>query len=217
MWGTRGNGADVIAHYPGFLNENTGDYIGWGLWASRKQFPLDPTTLAGADLVRLAGEMTRNWHANFRKLIQMSDPATMLNLNVRTSVPVPPWESSNVTLLGDAIHTMTPGRGAGANTALRDSALLLKRLTEVCRSGKPLFQAIHEYEVEMLRYSTKAVLESRKQMDANDMIHKPILGRIQLAAMRAGMRFVDAVPALKRRVTESLKRSRAADHSVAKS
>ena len=160
-----GNNADVIAQWPGFLNEHTGDYIGWGLWASRRQFPVDPKTLSRADLIRLAGDVTRKWHPNFRKLIQMTDPATMLALNVRTSVPVPPWESSNVTLLGDAIHTMTPGRGAGANTAQRDAVLLLKRLTEV-HHGKPLVEAIHEYEAEMLRYSTKAVLESRKQMNA---------------------------------------------------
>jgi 2-polyprenyl-6-methoxyphenol hydroxylase-like FAD-dependent oxidoreductase len=114
-------------------------------------------------------------------------------------------------LLGDAIHTMTPGRGAGANTALRDAALLCKTLTEVQRGREPLVDAIHDYEVEMLRYSTEAVLESRKQMNANDMIHKPIVGRIQLAAMRSGMRVVNAVPALKRRITEKVLRVRAAN------
>ena len=45
-----------------------------------------------------------------------------------------------------------------------------------------------------------------------NMIHKPVLGRIQLTAMRTGMRVVNAVPVLKRRVTESVKRSRAADN-----
>jgi|SRR5579859_3027921 len=55
----------------------------------------------------------------------------MLSINVRTSVPVSPWESSNVTLLGDSIHTMTPGRGAGANTALRDAALPLNKLKAI--------------------------------------------------------------------------------------
>ena len=32
---------NVIARWPGFVNEHTGDYIGWALWASRKQFPAD--------------------------------------------------------------------------------------------------------------------------------------------------------------------------------
>jgi hypothetical protein len=66
-----------------------------------------------------------------------------------------------------------------------------------------LIEALHQYEVEMLKYSSQAVLESRKQMDAADIIHRPVLGRIQLAVMRAGMRFVNAVPALKRRMIES--------------
>jgi 2-polyprenyl-6-methoxyphenol hydroxylase-like FAD-dependent oxidoreductase len=44
---------------------------------------------------------------------------------------VPAWKNSNVTLVGDAIHTMTPGQGAGANTSLRDAMLLRRALTSV--------------------------------------------------------------------------------------
>jgi 2-polyprenyl-6-methoxyphenol hydroxylase-like FAD-dependent oxidoreductase len=202
---------DGIALGQALLNEYPQDAIGWGLWASHKQFPVDPKHLAGPELVRLALEMTRHWHPNLRKLIQLTDPTAVTYINVRTSVPVSPWESSNVTLLGDAIHTMTPGRGAGANTALRDAALLRKTLMEVSEGRKPMTAAIHEYEVEMLRYSTEAVLESRKQMNDEDMIHKPILGRIQLAVMRTTMRLLNAIPPLKRRVLESVMRVRAAN------
>jgi hypothetical protein len=63
----------------------------------------------------------------------------------------------------------------------------------------------------MLRYSTEAVLKSRKQMNAGDLIHKPVLGRMQLAAMRGGMRLVNAVPPLKRRITDSVLRVRGAN------
>jgi 2-polyprenyl-6-methoxyphenol hydroxylase-like FAD-dependent oxidoreductase len=168
-------------------------------------------TLSGTDLVILAKEMTEKWHSDFRKLIQMTDPASMHALNIRTSVPVAPWETSNVTLLGDAIHTMTPGKGAGANTALRDAVLLLKRLLEVSRGEKPPLQAFHEYESEMLQYSSKLVLESRQQMNEKDAIHKPIIGGLQLSVIRAAMRVVDSVPMLKRRVTDKVKRSRAAE------
>jgi 2-polyprenyl-6-methoxyphenol hydroxylase-like FAD-dependent oxidoreductase len=206
--------AGIIANWPGFLNEDTEDYISWGLWASRRQFPADPRGMQGADLLRLANDLTKHWHPNFRKLIELTEPSTMLSINVRTSVPVSPWESSNVTLLGDAIHTMTPGRGAGANTALRDAALLLRKLTEVRRGGKSLVGAIHEYETEMLRYSSKEVLESRKNMNAKDVIHKPVIGRIQLGVMRLAMRVVETVPPLKRRVTASIRRRRAAEPAM---
>ena len=205
---------DNIAQWSGFETENPDDYIGWGLWASRKQFAVDPMKLAGGDLVALAEAMTKDWHPNFRKLIQMTDPASMHALNIRTSIPVALWEASNVTLLGDAIHTMTPGKGAGANTALRDAALLLKRLIEVSHGEKSLVQAFHEYEIEMLRYSSKAVIESRKQMNENDAIHKPFIGGLQLGLMRTAMRVIHSVPMLKRRVTDSMKRSRATEGNV---
>jgi 2-polyprenyl-6-methoxyphenol hydroxylase-like FAD-dependent oxidoreductase len=64
--------------------------------------------------------------------------------------------SSNVTLLGDAIHTMTPSRGVGSNTAPRDAALLCSRLIEVRDERASVIEAIHEYEVKMMRYSTEA-------------------------------------------------------------
>jgi 2-polyprenyl-6-methoxyphenol hydroxylase-like FAD-dependent oxidoreductase len=152
--------------------------------------------------------MTKHWHPNLRRLIELTDPTTVFRVNIRTSVPVSPWETSNVTLLGDAIHTMTPGRGVGANTALRDAALLCKRLTEVRDGKKPLIEALHEYEGEMLLYSAEAVLESRKQMDARSVSHWPVLGRIHLAATRTAMRLVNAVPAFKRRMLESETRLR---------
>jgi 2-polyprenyl-6-methoxyphenol hydroxylase-like FAD-dependent oxidoreductase len=193
------------------VKENAEDYMSWGLWASFKQFPKDPAHLAGPELLAIAKQMTQGWHPNMRRLIELTDPSSAQSINIRTSVPVAPWESSNVTLLGDAIHTMTPGRGAGANTALRDASLLCQALIEASAGRMPLIEAIHEYEAEMLRYSTEAVRESRKQMDAGDLIHKPILGRIQLAAMRGMMRIVNAVPALRRRMTESIMRVRAAN------
>jgi 2-polyprenyl-6-methoxyphenol hydroxylase-like FAD-dependent oxidoreductase len=158
-----------------------------------------------------------------RRLIDLTDPSTVFPVNIRTSVPLEPWETSNVTLLGDAVHTMTPGRGVGANTALRDAALLCKKLIEVRDQLKPernpelkpLIQALHEYEVEMLTYSRDAVLESRKQMDARSISHKPVLGRMQLAMARAGMRLVNAVPLLKRKMLEHQMRLRKVDQAKA--
>jgi 2-polyprenyl-6-methoxyphenol hydroxylase-like FAD-dependent oxidoreductase len=51
------------------------------------------------------------------------------------------WRFGNVTLLGDAIHTMSPSRGEGANTALRDAALLRALLVDVAAGRIPLVEA----------------------------------------------------------------------------
>ena len=101
-----------------------------------------------------------------------------------------------------------PGRGAGANTALRDAALLCETLVAVHQGRAPLVPAIHRYEAEMLRYSSEAVVASRKQMNAKDPIHKPVAGGLQLAAMRAVMRLINAAPPVKRHIIRKIMRVR---------
>jgi hypothetical protein len=48
-----------------------------------------------------------------------------------------------------------------------------------------------------------AVAESRKQFDASGAIHRPVVGRVALGAMRAGLRVVNNVPLLKRPMIEA--------------
>jgi len=196
------------ARWPDFVEALDEDSIGWGLWGAQQNFPRDPAGLSGEQLRELGLEITRDWHPHLRALIRMTAPSTIHDVKMRTSVPLTPWTSSNVTLLGDAVHTMTPGRGAGANTALRDAALLGRMLVEADQGRKPLLEAIQAYEVEMLRYSTEAVQESKKQMDAGDLAHRPIVGRFQLAATRGAMRTINAIPALKRRAFRQMMRVR---------
>ncbi|EJZ23109.1 FAD-dependent monooxygenase [Rhizobium sp. Pop5] len=199
---------DFAARWPDFVEALDEDSIGWGIWGARQNFPRDTTGLGGEQLRDLGLELTRDWHPHMRALIRMTEPSTIHDVKMRTSVPLKPWTSSNVTLLGDAVHTMTPGRGAGANTALRDAALLGRMLVEADRGRKPLVEAIHAYEVEMLRYSTEAVQESKRQLDASGLTHRPIVGRLQLAVTRGVMRIINAVPALKQRAFQQMMRVR---------
>src|SRR5207249_664811 len=112
--------------------------------------PTDTVERRGADLVRTALDVTRDWHPDLRTLLELSDPAAAFPLRIATSVPVEPWKTSNVTLIGDAVHTMTPGQGVGANTALRDAALLCRELTAAAAGRKELLAAIGDYEAEMI-------------------------------------------------------------------
>jgi 2-polyprenyl-6-methoxyphenol hydroxylase-like FAD-dependent oxidoreductase len=92
-----------------------------------------------------------------------ADIAATFPVPIATARPVEPWPTTAVTLLGDAIHTMSPGRGEGANTALRDAALLRDTLVEVATKGTALLTALRRYEAEMLWYGFEAVQASLTQ------------------------------------------------------
>jgi 2-polyprenyl-6-methoxyphenol hydroxylase-like FAD-dependent oxidoreductase len=144
--------------------------------------------LRGQELTDLVLRLTADWHPDLRRLFELTDSGTCFPVNIWTSVPLEPWTTSNVTLLGDAIHTMTPGRGVGANTALRDAHLLCRKLVDV-RDGRA------------------------ELLDAVDPIHKPVVGRLVLAGLRTAMRTVNQLPPLKRRMRDSMLAYRGADRA----
>ena len=57
-----------------------------------------------------------------------------------------------ITLLGDAIHAMTPYRGIGANIALKDAVRLRDAMVAGDPASEPLIEAIHATRPAMLRY-----------------------------------------------------------------
>jgi 2-polyprenyl-6-methoxyphenol hydroxylase-like FAD-dependent oxidoreductase len=211
--GIGGNTEELIRQWPGLQFDNTRDYINWGLSATADKLPADVTELRGAELVKLALDLTPGWHPNLRRLFELTDPGTCFPVNIQTSVPLDPWKTTNVTLLGDAIHTMTPGRGVGANTALRDAVNLCRQLIEVRDGRQELILAVREYEAKMIDYGFDAVLKSRAQMTADDPMHKPVIGRLALAGMRTAMRTVNNVPPLKRRMRDAMLAYRGADRA----
>ena len=200
--------AELIEHWPGLLFDNTRDYFMWGFSSSRKRLPVDPMPLRGQDLIELVLRLTPNWHPNLRRLFELSDPSATFPLAIRTSAPVAPWPTGPVTLLGDAIHTMTPGRGVGANTALLDALLLCHELTAAERGRRGQCEAVARYEHAMRRYSAEAVKASLDQMSGDAPIHDPRWGGLTLAAMKASFRMLDAVPPLKRHMATSETRLR---------
>jgi 2-polyprenyl-6-methoxyphenol hydroxylase-like FAD-dependent oxidoreductase len=132
------------------------DYVSWTL------SPVDPAPVdpEGAPLHRRARELVAGWHPALRRIVDKADVAATYRFVISAAIPVEPWPAGNVTLLGDAIHTMTPGRGQGANTALRDAGLLRDALVDVAAGCLPLVDAVARYQAEMLRYGFQAVVDS---------------------------------------------------------
>jgi 2-polyprenyl-6-methoxyphenol hydroxylase-like FAD-dependent oxidoreductase len=204
--------AELLRAWPGLTFDNSRDYIMWGFAAARRWLPDDVLRLDGPALHRLVGELTAGWHPDFRALFAAADPSTCWPISIRTAEPLPAWEPNTVTLLGDAIHTMTPGRGVGANTALRDARHLRDRLIQVRDGELELVGAVGRYEEVMREYGFAAVLESRKYMDGAAAVHRSgPRGALARAMGRTVMRTLNHLPPVKRRMVAAEAAFRTAD------
>jgi 2-polyprenyl-6-methoxyphenol hydroxylase-like FAD-dependent oxidoreductase len=156
-------------------------------------FDNQAASLTGSSLKDVLRRAVAGWHPSLRKLVEMTDEQQLFLNRMRTAPPAVPWKSTQVTLLGDAIHSMTPYRGVGGNIALKDAALLSSQLLQVHRGEKPLLHAIAEYEARMREYAFAAVADSLKAM-------KQFTGEKKYPAFsifKTGMRVANAMPKLK--------------------
>ena len=142
-----------------------GDYLMWAVAADRQRFAGPDARLGGLDpagLHAIAAKMIRSWHPDLRGLVSLADISETFLVRIRTSVPVPAWQPGRVTLLGDAIHAMSPARGSGANTAMQDAGLLCRMLTGAGPGGGALAAAVGDYETQLRDYGFAAVQASRE-------------------------------------------------------
>jgi salicylate hydroxylase len=106
--------------------------------------------------------VTRDWHAQLRMMFKHGDAHTLSARPVLMAPSVPRWETGPVTLLGDAIHAMSPAGGLGANTALCDAAVLAEKLAKVVQQGVGLMEAVQAYELDMRARAARALQLSRE-------------------------------------------------------
>jgi 2-polyprenyl-6-methoxyphenol hydroxylase-like FAD-dependent oxidoreductase len=169
------------------------NYLLWGFSARRERFGAgEPYAKAAADdLKSLVERMLVDWHPVLRQVVRESDPATVSWFSVKTSTPVKPWPTANVTLLGDALHNMPPYRGIGANAALWDAALLRESIIGSGASA-PLTERLAEYERRMIEHGFHAVetsLAAMRQFHAE--------GAFERFTTRAFFRAADRLPILR--------------------
>jgi 2-polyprenyl-6-methoxyphenol hydroxylase-like FAD-dependent oxidoreductase len=165
----RQNPNQAAAHlWPGLHFHTMGNYVFWGILVQRQQLTIpdgELNAMPGSDLKRLLLTLLKGWPQTLYTLIEQCQPHQTFVLKMRYSEPIEHWQTTNVTLLGDAIHAMPP-RGSGANAALRDAALLTRSLIAVANLGTPLYQALYDYESEMVRYGFDAL---RASLEGPDM------------------------------------------------
>jgi 2-polyprenyl-6-methoxyphenol hydroxylase-like FAD-dependent oxidoreductase len=122
--------------------------------------PNDDYSLIGRPAAEIAKALTANWHPRLKPLFDEMDEPNSAFWKITCSTPtgVPEWKNEpRVTVIGDAVHSMTPAGGIGANTAVQDSALLGRLIGEAGGFEDGITAA---YEKEMRVYGSAAVRTS---------------------------------------------------------
>uniref|UniRef100_K3WTH6 FAD-binding domain-containing protein n=1 Tax=Globisporangium ultimum (strain ATCC 200006 / CBS 805.95 / DAOM BR144) TaxID=431595 RepID=K3WTH6_GLOUD len=153
----QGNPKDLADHLP-----DSKDYIYWvltgrsGIFRATNEAHTDSElfALGPEEVAALSLKVTSTWHPSIRALLEYQERTMVSFISYTTMSPnITQWEPSQITLMGDAIHAMTPA-GRGANTALKDAGVLL----ECFREHGVGIDAIGAYEAKMRVYGTEAIV-----------------------------------------------------------
>lgn len=183
--------------HPGLLFDNKQSYVMWALCVKKEAMELVPSE--PESLLGVAKKTCGNWHSAFQQLIESSEPSTVGEWTIQTSLPVEHWQTSRVTLLGDAIHSMPPMGGTGSSIALQDAEHLCQSIISISRGEKELIPALYEYEIEMLEYGFKAVQNSlmASRQFIEDSAWSPLL-------VSTTLKILNLFPALKQSLFKNL-------------
>jgi 2-polyprenyl-6-methoxyphenol hydroxylase-like FAD-dependent oxidoreductase len=143
--------------------------FGWTLGAAPGVIkpPNEDYAIIGKPAADIAKSLTASWHERVKPLFDNMNEKEAAFWKITCSNPegVPEWKNEpRVTLIGDAVHAMTPAGGNGANTAVQDSALLGRLLAEAGGFKEGLTEA---YEKEMRVYGSAAVKASYGQAESS--------------------------------------------------
>ncbi|KAF4448070.1 FAD-dependent monooxygenase [Fusarium austroafricanum] len=151
----------------GYDSGDDSHYVVWAYVLPVNNITSELDNLSTSDLQNHVLYQTQDWSPDLKELVQGSDLSTIKCLSIRTMPTLEPWEPSNVTLLGDAVHNMTSMAGMGTNTALRDAEVLTRCLIDVKAGRFDLVQGVGLYESDMRSYGNDALkLSTQNAMNA---------------------------------------------------
>jgi len=147
---------------PGALIGEQQDYLGCIVAGRHEFFGSDDAMRAKSsdELQAFSATVLRRWSPLGAQVVEAGVPGSFFYIEMQSSIPFELEACPNVTLLGDAAHTMTPSLGRGANVALHDAALLGRRLAEVASGETSLAVALSGYERLMMGYGFDVVRHS---------------------------------------------------------
>ncbi|MCD2196761.1 FAD-dependent monooxygenase [Actinomycetospora endophytica] len=180
------------------------DVLVWAYAAARTAYPDGVESLDGEALRHWVGRRVARWDPRVAAMVAGSAPDTVAPVSLRTMGRLRVWPASTVTLLGDAVHSMTPMAGVGANTALRDADALRRALTDP--GPDDLVARVGTYEEQMRGYANEALAVSTR--NARNAASTRRLPRL---AFRALLSAGEAVPPIKRRVFPATRQAVPAD------
>ena len=133
--------------------------LGWVFVGSPGTFepPNGDFSIVGKTAADISRDSTSHWDEKLRAVFeqQNDDEAAFLKMSTADPDGVPEWTTEpRVTVMGDAVHCMTPAGGVGANTALRDAAFIGRLLG---KAGGWYAGMTKDYEGEMRQYASENV------------------------------------------------------------
>lgn len=142
--------------------DDSDDYTLWAYFVPKDETPAETKKLTSTELRDIALAGVNGWAPAIEKIIREADLSTITPVYLRCAPHLDQWDASCTTLLGDAIHNMTPAAGIGANTALRDAQILTDSITKAKHDNSSITAAVDRYESEMRPYANAGVALSRQ-------------------------------------------------------
>jgi FAD-dependent urate hydroxylase len=92
----------------------------------------------GPDVLERLRDRFADWHAPIPRILEVTDPASILRNDIYDRPPASRWVAGRVALLGDAAHPMGPDLGQGACQAIEDAETLALALARTRQPDRAL-------------------------------------------------------------------------------